>query len=73
MTATLTIRDQSLRPGSADHVFELEFPTESVTIRELIRERVYQEAEDYNRTARATASPEPLCGTINRKSNYSPL
>ena len=27
----------------------LEFPTERITVRELIRERVYQEVQDFNR------------------------
>jgi hypothetical protein len=31
------------------HSLRLEFPTESITVRELIRGRVYQEVEDYNR------------------------
>lgn len=46
--ATLTVRDESLA-GTVDRSFELEFPTERITVRELIRERVYQEVQDYNR------------------------
>jgi hypothetical protein len=48
MPATLTIRDQTTA-GSDTHRFTLDFPTERITVRELIRERVYQEVQDYNR------------------------
>ena len=51
MPAVLTVRDEHLTPGDAGVTFELEFPTESITVRELIRERVYQEVEDLNRRA----------------------
>jgi hypothetical protein len=47
MTATLTIRDET--PGGAplpDWV--LEVTTERMTVRELIRSRVYQEVQDHN-------------------------
>jgi hypothetical protein len=46
--ATLTIRDQSTGGGML-HEFALEVLTERITIRELIRSRVYQEVEDFNR------------------------
>lgn len=42
MPVTLTIRDET----TADDVYgerPLEFPTERITVRDLIRERVYQE------------------------------
>lgn len=48
MTATLTIRDETTG-GTEQHRFTLDFPTERITVRELIRERVYQEVQDYNR------------------------
>jgi len=48
MPATLTIRDESTA-GTINRSFTLEFPTEQITVRELIRERVYQEVQDYNR------------------------
>lgn len=48
MPATLTVRDETT-PGKADRTFTLEFPSERITVRELIRERVYQEVDDYNR------------------------
>jgi len=52
-TATLTVLDESTT-GAINHRFTLDFPTESITVRELIRERVYQEVQDYNRTRPAT-------------------
>ncbi len=47
MPATLTIRDETAT-GEPVHEFPLEFPNERITIRELIRERVYQEVSEYN-------------------------
>ena len=48
MTVTLTIRDETAS-GSVYHELPLEFPSERITIRELIRARVYQEVQDFNR------------------------
>ena len=48
MPVTLTVRDET----AAGHVYEerpLEVPSERMTVRELIRERVYQEVQDFNR------------------------
>jgi hypothetical protein len=50
MGTTLTIRDETAGGKSIDRL-QLEFPSERITIRELIRERVYQEVQDYNRRA----------------------
>ena len=47
MSATLLIRDETAA-GEPVHEFPLEFPSERITVRELIRERVYQEVTDYN-------------------------
>jgi len=47
MTTTLTIRDETAA-GQTLHQWSLEFLTERVTVRELIRSRVYQEVQDYN-------------------------
>ena len=49
MVATLTLRDESLTgaPGDGD-TWEWEPPTETLTVRELIRERVFQEVKDRN-------------------------
>ena len=47
MTATLTIRDET--PGQTTfHEWSLEVLTERMTVRELIRSRVYQEVQDFN-------------------------
>jgi len=45
--ATLTIRDETAT-GEPVHEFPLEFQSERITVRELIRERVYQEVSEYN-------------------------
>lgn len=47
MSTTLIIRDETVT-GDVMHSTTLEFPSETITIRELIRERVYQEVQDYN-------------------------
>lgn len=47
MAATLTIRDEELS-GKTTREFSLEFLTERITVRELIRSRVYQEVKDHN-------------------------
>jgi hypothetical protein len=48
MPAILTIRDATLS-GETLHQWSLDFLTERITVRELIRGRVYQEVQDYNR------------------------
>ena len=48
MPVTLTVRDETAS-GDVYNERPLEFPTERITIRELIRERVYQEVQDFNR------------------------
>jgi hypothetical protein len=48
MSVTLTIRDETAS-GDIYHETPLEFPSERITVRELIRERVYQEVQDFNR------------------------
>lgn len=48
MPVTLTIRDETTS-GDVYDERPLEFPTERITVRELIRERVYQEVQDFNR------------------------
>jgi hypothetical protein len=53
MAATLTVRDETTT-GDTISSFPLEFPTERITVRDLIRERVYQEVQDYNRRGDAT-------------------
>jgi hypothetical protein len=48
MAITLTVRDETTS-GQVYHELPLEFPSERITVRELIRERVYQEVQDFNR------------------------
>lgn len=47
MTFTLTVRDETAA-GESYHEVPLEFPSERITVRDLIRERVYQEVQDTN-------------------------
>jgi hypothetical protein len=47
MQSLLTVRDETVA-GATTNRIELRFPTERITVRELIRERVYQEVQDYN-------------------------
>ena len=49
MSVTLTVRDETAT-GQVYHERPLEFPSERITVRELIRERVYQEVQDFNRS-----------------------
>jgi hypothetical protein len=49
MPATLTIRDETAG-GQPLHEWALEVLTERMSVRELIRSRVYQEVQDYNRS-----------------------
>lgn len=51
MRTTITYRDESAA-GSRGDAVELTFPTEQITVRELIRERIYQEVQDFNRGAK---------------------
>ncbi|HTU22996.1 MAG TPA: hypothetical protein VMG10_33475 [Gemmataceae bacterium] len=47
MAATVTIRDENLG-GESSPAWELQVPSERLTVRELIRSRVYQEVQDFN-------------------------
>lgn len=47
MLQSLTIRDETVGEGTK-HEFSLDFLTERITVRELIRSRVFQEVKDYN-------------------------
>ena len=65
---TITIRDETLTGQSiAEHPLDL--LTERVTVRELIRSRVYQEVQDYNRrqpeTFRGLVQPTDAEQTLN--------
>jgi hypothetical protein len=49
MSTTLTIRDETTSSfGDANEEFTLDLPTERITVRDLIRARVYGEVRDYN-------------------------
>lgn len=52
MPISLTVRDET-PAGESYNEFPLEFPSEQITVRELIRERVYQEVQDFNREREA--------------------
>jgi hypothetical protein len=58
MPATVTIRDEALS-GEPLHEWVLELLTERLTVRELIRRRIYQEVRDYNRRR-----PERFLGLV---------
>jgi hypothetical protein len=47
MPATLTVLDETAS-GRVYQEVPLEFPCEKITVRELIRQRVYQEVRDFN-------------------------
>jgi hypothetical protein len=47
MPITVTVRDETTS-GDLFHELPLTFPSERITVRELIRERVYQEVQDFN-------------------------
>lgn len=69
MPFTLTVRDETTAGDRSDAI-TLEFPTEHITVRELIRERIYQEVEDYNRHAgtkvfRGLVEPSDAEKTLN--------
>jgi hypothetical protein len=69
MAATvLTIRDESLN-GESLNEWALEVMTERITVRELIRSRVYQEVQDYNlqqgQVGRGLVQPEGAEKTLN--------
>ncbi len=48
MAATITVRDETAG-GKAINELTLDVLDERITVRELIRSRVYQEVQDYNR------------------------
>ena len=58
MSVTLTVRDETTA-GEIYHERPLEFPSERITVRELIRERVYQEVQDFNRKDEAARLSRP--------------
>ena len=72
MSITLTIRDETTA-GKVYHELPLELPSERITARELIRERVYQEVQDFNRqdeqVFRGLVQPTDAERTLNGPQN----
>lgn len=56
MAATICVRDSFLSLDSEDYAFDLVIADESMTVRELIRERIYQEVDDFNRSLDASGA-----------------
>jgi hypothetical protein len=48
---TVTVRDETTA-GAVTHELTIDVLTESITVRDLIRARVYQEVDDFNRRGR---------------------
>jgi hypothetical protein len=53
----LTVRDQAIG-GGAGHEFSLDFPSERITVRELIKSHIKQEVHAYNKSL--TSQPSPV-------------
>src|SRR5580704_10290813 len=68
MSATLTIHDKTANGRSVGQTV-VEFLTEKITVRELIRSRVYQEVDDFNRrqpeTFKGLVQPDDTEQTLN--------
>jgi hypothetical protein len=68
MAGTLTIRDETLG-GESLQSWTLEVTTERLSVRELIRSRVYQEVQDYNQQCgqvfHGLVQPEEAEKTLN--------
>jgi len=76
MSLTLTIRDETAS-GKLYNEVPLVFPSEQITLRELIRERVYQEVQDYNNQQTETAfrglvQPSEAEQTLNAHKSPAP-
>ncbi len=76
MSATLTVRDESL-DGRHAHEWSLDVLSERLTVRELIRSRVYQEVQDYNvrrpHTWRGLVQPSAEERQLNREPGPRPF
>jgi hypothetical protein len=75
MPATLNIVDETLG-GESLHEWAMEVLTDTLTVRQLIRERVYQEVQDYNRRQpskfRGLVQPGELEVTLNGDKSTAP-
>jgi hypothetical protein len=81
MTATLTVRDETPAGGVSEE-WSLEFLSETITVRDLICERVYQEVQDHNARQHAVGpfrglvQPEGYEQTLNgprRGARFRPI
>lgn len=64
MPITLKVRDET-GAGTTLNVLTLDFLTEQITVRELIRSRVYQEVKDFNvSVAQSGAAPRAFRGLV---------
>jgi hypothetical protein len=68
---TITLQDQSTN-GTTRNSLTLDLLTESLTVRELIRARVYQEVQDFNRKQQADAAT-PFNGLVQPTNTESTL
>ena len=57
MAAMITIHDESTL-GNTFNEFAIEITEERITVRELIRSRVFQEVKEFNARARSDQTPE---------------
>src|SRR4051794_10055140 len=67
MSVSLTIHDETLF-GAKENPLTLDFLTETITARELIRERIYEEVRQYNAT-----TPEYFRGLVQPTNAESTL
>jgi hypothetical protein len=68
---TVVVRDET-PAGTETGRRTLEFPTEEISVRELIRERIYQEVDDFHRRAdgefRGLVQPTAMEASLNAPS-----
>lgn len=67
----IVIKDQS-STGAITHEMVVDFLTENITLRELIRGRVYQEVQDYNAGARKPMGMQQMSMAQNLPGSFSP-
>ncbi len=72
---TLTFTDQAIA-GNHSPAITLTFPSEQITVRDLIRERVYQEVHDRNHGKSLTntlITPSPVEAALNAPKTIKPI
>lgn len=65
MSMTLTVHDETTS-GTKTNTFSLDCLTERMTVREVIRARIYQEVQDYNQKM-----PEYFRGLVEQNDFHS--